>query len=130
MRERLLLIALAIGALVDGGVAVFALFFQPLLGPLFDVPAKDAAMTTLLGGEFLVVALVYLLLLRDLERYRPLLWLVALDQVLAIALPAQEIARGNMLGTWKTIGPFPLNALLAATFVWGALSTPDRAARG
>jgi hypothetical protein len=129
MTERLLRVALAIGALVDGGIAVFTLFFQQLLGPLFDIPAKDPALTSLAGGEFLVVALVYLLILRDLERYRPLLWLVALDQVLAIVLPAEEIARGNMLGTWKTIAPFALNALLAATFVWGAASTPAKLRR-
>lgn len=126
MKERLLRVALAIGAIADGGIAVFALFFQASLGPLFDIPTKDPAVTTLLGGEFLVVALVYLLILRNFERYRPLLWLVALDQVLAIVLPAQEIARGNMLGTWKTIGPFALNALLAATFVWGAIAVPEK----
>jgi hypothetical protein len=121
MNDRILRIALVIGAVIDGGIAIVCLFFQPLSGPLTDIPVKDPAFATFAGGEFLVVALLYLLILRNLERYRLLLWIVALDQVLAIVLPAQEIARGNIVATWKTIGPMPLSALLAAAYVWGAV---------
>ncbi len=52
---RLLRVALWIGAVVDGVVAVLALFFQPLLGPLLDVPVKDPALTTIAGGEYVVL---------------------------------------------------------------------------
>jgi hypothetical protein len=111
MWERVLRIAIAIGLLVDATVAVLALFFQPLLGPLLDVPTKDPALTT-----------IYAILLRDLKKYRVLLWLIALDQAFAAILPAYEIARGHVVATWKTIGPIPFNAALAAIYVAGARS--------
>jgi hypothetical protein len=120
--ERVLRIAIAVGLLVDATVAILALFFQPLLGPLLDVPTKDPALTTIAGGEYVVVASIYAVLLRDLKRYRVLLWLIALDQAFAAILPAYEIARGHVVATWKTIGPIPFNAALAAIYVVGARS--------
>ncbi len=120
MRPSLLRAAIALGALIDTGVAILALFFQSLLGPLFDIPAKDPALTTIAGGEYVVVALVYVLLLRDLERYRGLLWLIALDQLFAALLPALEISRGHVAATWKTLGPIPVNLLLVAVYVVAA----------
>jgi hypothetical protein len=113
--------SLAIGFCIDAGVAVVALFFQSLLGPLFDLPLKDPALTTIAGGEYIVVAFVYALVFREPERYRALLWVCALDQLLAALLPGIEIARGNVAATYKTIGPIPLSALLAAAYVWSAL---------
>jgi len=112
--------ALALGALIDALVAILALFFQPLLGPLFDVPTKDPALTTIVGGEYVVVFLIYVVLLRDLERYRVLLWLVALDQLCAAALPGIEIARGHVVATWKTLGPIPLSLALSAIYALAA----------
>ena len=97
-------IALAIGALIDGGVAILCFFFQPLLGPLLDFPVKDPALTTVAGGEFLVVALVYVAILRDLDRARTLL----------------EMLRGHVLISAKTVGPMPLNIALVIIFVLGA----------
>jgi hypothetical protein len=122
VNERLLRAALAIGAFIDGAIAVITLFFQPWVGPLSDIPTKDPAFTAFAGGEFLVVTVIYLLILRDLGRYWPLLWVVALDQLLAVVLPAEQIASGNVVATWKTIGPLPLSAILAACYVWGAVS--------
>jgi len=129
MPLKFLRIAIAIGALVDTGVAVLALFFQSLLGPLFDIPTKDPALTTIAGGEYIVVTLVYVLVLRDLERYRALLWLIALDQLFAGLIPALEISRGNVVATWKTIGPIPFNLLLAAIYTSAALRGRGHAAR-
>lgn len=119
---RLLRIALVLGAVVDATVAILAIFFQPLLGPLFDVPTKDPALTTIAGGEYVVVTLIYVMLLRDTKRYAPLLWLAALDQLFAGLIPAWEISRGHVVATWKTIGPIPLNLILAATFALAARS--------
>jgi hypothetical protein len=128
VNERVLRVALAVGAFIDGAIAVVALFFQPWVGPLSDIPAKDPAFTAFAGGEFLIVALVYLLILRDLKRYWPLLWLVALDQLLAVVLPAEQIASGNVVASWKTIAPMPLSALLAVIYVWGAVTESQTAA--
>jgi hypothetical protein len=114
-------VAVTIGAIVDLGVAILAIFLQPLLGPLLDVPTKDPALTTIAGGEFFVVTLVYVVLLRDMRRYRILLWIVALDQFFAGILPGFEIARGAVAATWKTIGPIPFNLALGAIYVAGAL---------
>jgi hypothetical protein len=123
-------VAVAIGLCVDTVVAVLALFFQPLLGPLFDIPVKDPALTTIAGGEYVVVALVYALVLRDPGRFHPLLWLCAIDQAFAAFLPAVEIGRGNVVASWKTIGPIPLNALLAVCYAVLAARAPDtRSAR-
>ncbi len=113
-------VALILGFAIDAFVAILALFFQNLLGPLLDVPTKDPALTTVAGGEFLVAAMVYLTALRFPTTARPLLWICALDQALAAVLPAIEIARGHVVATWKTIGPIPGNVLLAAIFVYGA----------
>jgi uncharacterized membrane protein len=124
MFDRFIRTALAIGALVDATVAILAIFFQPLLGPLLDVPTKDPALTTIAGGEYVVVTLIYLALLRDFERYRGLLWLVALDQFFAAVIPAYAISRGQVIASWKTIAPIPFNALLAAIYVFAALRTP------
>ena len=117
---RIVRIALVIGGIVDFGVAILALFFQSLLGPLLDVPTKDPALTTIAGGEFLIVALIYALLLRDLDRFKPLLWLVFLDQFFAAVLVIYTISQHEVAGTWKTLGPIPLNLILAAIFAIAA----------
>jgi hypothetical protein len=121
--NRVLQIAVAIGLCVDAGVAILCFFFQQQLGPLLDIPLKDPALTTIAGGEYVVVTLVYALILRDPKRYHPLLWVIALDQAFGVALPALEIARGHVAATLKTIGPMPFDALLAAIYVWGARRT-------
>ncbi len=126
---RLLRVALWIGAVVDGVVAVLALFFQPLLGPLLDVPVKDPALTTIAGGEYVVLTGLYVFLVRDVARYRPLLWLVALDQLFGGAIPALEVARGHVVASWKTLGPIPFNVALAAIYVAGALAKRPKEAR-
>jgi hypothetical protein len=126
LSAKVLRVFVAIGALVDLTVAILALFFQPLLGPLLDVPTKDPALTTIAGGEYLVVTGIYLILLRDLQRYRVLLWLIALDQFLAALLPGIEIARGHVVATVKTLGPIPLNLALAAVYFAGARSARAR----
>jgi hypothetical protein len=122
MPDSLLRVALVIGALIDGGVAILALFFQNLLGPLLDVPTKDPALTTIAGGEFVVVTLLYVAILRGLDRFRGLLWIVALDQVFAAVLPAIEMARGNVAMTVKTVGPIPFSLALGIIFALGARS--------
>ena len=119
--ERVLRVGLAIGCAVDAGVAILSLFFQNLLGPLLDFPVKDAALTTIAGGEFLVVALIYALLLRDLDRFRPFLWLVCLDQFFAAVLVLYTISLHEVAATPKTFGPIPLNLILAALFAVAAL---------
>lgn len=111
---------IALGAVIDATVCVLALFFQPLLGPLFDIPVRDPALATIVGGEYVVVTLIYVLLLRDLERYRGLLYLIAIDQALAALLPAVEIARGHVAATFKTIGPIPISAALAGSYLYAA----------
>jgi hypothetical protein len=121
---KIVRVALAIGFLLDFGVAILALFFQPLLGPLLDVPTKDPALTTIAGGEFLVASLIYVLLFRDLDRFKPFLWLVCLDQLFAGVLVSYTIAIGEVAGTWKTIGPVPFNLLLAAIFAIAARAKP------
>ncbi len=120
-------VAIGIGAVIDATVAILALFFQPLLGPLFDIPVKDPAITTIAGGEYVVVTLLYLALLRDLERFRSLLWLIAIDQAFAAVIPAYAIVRGEVVATWKTIGPIPVSVLLAIVYAIAAARGPDRA---
>jgi hypothetical protein len=120
MMSNVLRVALCVGALIDGVVAIFALFLPQLMGPLFDIPLRDPAVTTIAGGEFLVAAFIYVVLLRDLERFRPLLWLVALDQTLAAVLPGLEIARGHIAATFKTLAPMPINAALVVVYVLAA----------
>jgi len=112
-------VALAIGALIDVGVAILCLFAQPLIEPLLDLPVKDPALTLIAGGEYLVVTFVYLLALRDPVRYRMLLWLCALDQAVAIALPLITMAHGQVPATWKTVGPMPFQAILVAIYLLG-----------
>ncbi len=126
MFDAVLRVALAFGMLIDGGVALLALFAQPLIGPLLDVPVKDPAATTILGGELLVVACLYAFVLRNPVRWQPLLWLCALDQTLGVLLPAIEIARGNAPATFKTLGPMPFQAILAALYIAGALRRAKR----
>jgi len=113
-------IALAIGALTDLFVAALMLFFQSLTGPLLDVPTRDPSIAAFVGCELVVVALVYLALLRDPVRFRPLLYIVALDQVFAAAWPAFEVWRGDIAGTWKTLGPIPFNLALVTIYLIAA----------
>ncbi len=115
-------VALIVGCLIDAGIGLLALFAQPLIPPLLDVPVKDPALTTIFGGALLVLACIYALVLRDTERWRPLLWLCALDQTFGVLLPALEIARGNVPATLKTIGPMPFQAVLVALYVAGAVA--------
>ncbi|MGB8267474.1 MAG: hypothetical protein WCE44_14185 [Candidatus Velthaea sp.] len=112
-------VALVAGALIDLGVALLSLFAQNLIEPLLDIPIKDPALTLIAGGEYLVVTLVYLIVLRDPRRFRPLLWLCALDQTVAIALPLIAMAHGAFPATAKTIGPMPLQAVLVVIYLLG-----------
>ena len=111
--------ALAIGFAIDGFVALLALFAPAAMGPLLDVPVRDPAAATFAGGEFLVVAVLYAAIFRAPRRYRNLLWLVALDQTLAIILPLYEMQRGNLVATWKTVAPLGLSALLVVAYIAG-----------
>jgi hypothetical protein len=113
-------IALAIGFCIDAFVGVLCVVAQPLLGPLLDIPVKDPAVTTIAGGELIVAAGIYAFVFRDPQRWRPLLWLCALDQLFGVVLPAIEIARGHAPATLKTLGPMPLQLLLVAVYVVGA----------
>ncbi len=122
----ILRVALIVGACIDGFVAILALLFQPFIGALLDVPVRDPALTTIVGGEFAVVVLVYVALVRDLSRFAPLLWLVALDQLLAVILPGIEVVRGNIPATWKTLAPMPGSLALAAIYAWGAANFAKR----
>jgi hypothetical protein len=122
-------IALAAGFCIDFFVGLLCLVAQPLLQPLLDIPVKDPAVTTIAGGELLVAAGIYAFVFCDPRRWRPLLWLCAFDQLLGIALPALEIARGHAPATIKTLGPMPLQALLIAVYVIGARSTLGPAPR-
>ncbi len=63
---------------------------------------------------------IYAFVFRDADRWRPLLWLCALDQTLGVVLPAIEIARGHAPATLKTLGPMPLQLLLAGVYIAGA----------
>jgi hypothetical protein len=120
MPPLLVRVALAIGFCIDFFVGVLALVAQPLLEPLLDIPVKDPAVTTIAGGELIVAAGIYAFVLSDLRRWRPLLWLCALDQTLGVLLPALEIARGHAPATWKTLGPMPLQLILIAIYVLAA----------
>jgi len=124
MFERLLRVALACGFAIDAFVGVLALFAQGLIPPLLDIPAKDPALTTIYGGALLVIVGVYLLALRDPVRWRPLLWLCALDQTLGVLLPLVEIARGHVVGTPKIYAPMPFQLALVALYVVGAVRRP------
>jgi hypothetical protein len=119
-------VALLCGLAIDAGVGLLALFAQPLMQPLLDLPLKDPALTTILGGELLVVAGVYAIVLRDPPRWRPLLWLCASDQFLGVLLPALEIARGHAPATIKTLGPMPFQLALVAVFIAGTLRSVPR----
>ena len=59
-----------------------------------------------------------------MKRFAPFLWLVALDQFFAGVIPAWEISRGHVVATWKTIGPIPLNLVLATVYGLAARATP------
>jgi hypothetical protein len=113
-------VALVIGFCIDAFVGVLCLVAQPLLQPLLDIPVKDPAVTTIAGGELLVAAGIYAFVFRDPQRWRPLLWLCALDQFFGVLLPAIEIARGHAPATLKTLGPMPLQLVLVAVYVAGA----------
>lgn len=123
----MLRVALAVGFCIDAFVGLLCLFAQPLLPALLDVPVKDPAAVMLGGGELIVAAGVYALAFRDPRRFRPLLWLCALDQCFAVALPAVQIGAGNIPGTLKTIGPLPVQALLAIVFATAAARRERRA---
>lgn len=113
-------IALILGFAIDAYVAALALFAQGLIEPLLDLPVRDPALTTIAGGEFAVVAGVYAAVFREPQRYRPLLWLCALDQLFAVVLPALAIVHGQIPATPKTVGPLPVQAALALVFALGA----------
>jgi ABC-type Fe3+-siderophore transport system permease subunit len=114
-------IALAIGFCIDAFVGILCLIAQPLLQPLLDIPVKDPAVTTIAGGELVVAAGIYAFVFRDPQRWRPLLWLCALDQAFGVLLPAVEIARGHAPATLKTLGPMPLQLILCGIFVAAAM---------
>jgi hypothetical protein len=127
-----LVVALVIGFCIDAGVGILCVFAQPLLQPLLDIPVKDPAVTSIAGGELLVAAGIYAFVLRDIQRWRSLLWLCALDQFFGVVLPAIEIVRGHAPATLKTLGPMPFQFVLVAVYIAGArwVGRPDEAVSG
>jgi hypothetical protein len=117
---RLLRVALVIGILIDAGVGLVSIFAQPLYPQLLDVPVKDSAMATILGGELLVAATVYVFPLRDPVRFRPLLWVCALDQTFGVVLPAYLMLTAAMPTSLTTIAPIPFQLVLVAVYVAAA----------
>lgn len=115
-------VALIAGFGIDAVVGALCIVGQPWIAPLLGIPVKDPAVTAFLGGELLVASVVYALAFADLARWRPLLWLCALDQTLGVAIPAVQIGLGNVPATLKTVGPMPLQAVLIALYVAGALA--------
>lgn len=109
-------IALAIGFCIDGFVGLLAIFAPSSMQSLLDIPISDVTTAQIAGGEFVVVALVYVLAFRDPQRFRALLWLCALDQLFAVALPANALLHGALPATWKIVAPIPLQLLLAVVF--------------
>ncbi len=130
-RMLALRIALIAGFCIDAFVGVLCIFGQPWLGPLLGVPVKDPAVTAFLGGELIVASVVYALVFVDVARWRGLLWLCALDQTLGVAIPAAQIAAGNVPATLQTVGPMPLQAALIVLYVVGARmpATPGTSSR-
>jgi len=118
--KRALPIALVAGFLIDGIVGILCIVAQPLLGPLLGVPVRDPAITAFLGGELIVASIVYALAFSDVTRWRPLLWLCALDQTLGVLIPAIQIALGHVPATLQTLGPMPLQLGLVGIYVAGA----------
>ena len=113
-------VALAFGLAIDLYVGVIALFAPQLIEPLMDIPVHDPGFAQLAGGEFVVAALVYALVLWDPRRFRLLLWLCALDQLFAVVMPANAILHGAIPSTWKTVAPIPFQALLMLLFAFAA----------
>ncbi|MFN2461860.1 MAG: hypothetical protein ABR591_14460 [Candidatus Velthaea sp.] len=113
-------VALVLGLLVDLLVAGVSLFAPGWSAPLFDIPVRDSVIAALGGGEYFVVACVYVLLLGASRRLQPLFWIVALDQAVAVVLPAVEVAQGSIPGTFKTLAPLPVSTALAVVFAWAA----------
>ena len=114
--RRVVRFGLAIGFAIDVYVGVISLVAPRLITPLFDIPMHDPTLAQLAGGEFIVAALVYALAFRDPQRYRALLWLCALDQLFAVAMPLLALAHSAIPGTWKVVAPIPLQALLVVLF--------------
>jgi hypothetical protein len=113
-------VGLAIGGAIDLYVGVLALFAPQLFPSLLDIPMRDPVLAAFGGGEMLVVTLAYVLALRDPRRNRILLWVCALDQLVAVVMPSLAIAHGVIPASWKTVGPIPLQAALCVLFVAGA----------
>ena len=120
-------IGLASGFGIDFYVGMLSLFAPQLITPLLDIPMRDPVLAQLAGGEFVVAALVYALAFRDPQRYRVLLWLCALDQVFAVAMPLLALAHGAIPGTWKIVAPIPFQALLVVLFAFAATRGLPRA---
>jgi hypothetical protein len=114
-------VALAIGVCIDAAVAALALFATQLIEPLLDIPVDDPLLAQIAGGEFVVAAAVYALAFRDPARFRALLWICALDQAFAVALPALAVMHGQLPATLKIVAPIPFSALLCGLFVVYAL---------
>jgi hypothetical protein len=120
MAANVLRVALVIGALIDFFVAIVVMLFPQSSAALFDIPVRDQTAALLGGGELLVAGCIYVLILRDVERFRPFLWLVALDQLFAALLPGIEVLRGHLPATFKILAPMPLNLALVAVYVLAA----------
>ena len=118
----ILRIGLAIGGAIDLYVGALSLFAPQLIPPLLDIPMKDPTIAQIAGGEFVVMAGVYALAFRDPVRFRPLIWLCALDQAFAVLLPSIAVGRGLLPATWKIVAPALFQSLLAELFIlYGAL---------
>ena len=120
-------IGLVIGGAIDLYVGVLALAAPQLFPALLDIPMRDPLLAAFGGGEMLVVTLAYVLALRDPRANRILLWICALDQLVAVVMPSLAVAHGAIPATWKTIAPIPLQAALCVLFVLGARGRPARA---
>jgi hypothetical protein len=112
----------ACGFFLDAGVGLIALVLPQQLDPWLDIPYRNnPALAAFGGSEFLVVAVVYVLVFLEPRRRAFLFWILALDQTFATIVPAIEVLRGHIPASIKTIGPIPFVAALALAYVWAAL---------
>ena len=125
--RHVLLVALAIGFLIDAVVGLVALVAQPLLQPLFDIPLKDSAVTMIAGGELVVASCIYAFVFRDPKRWQPFLWVLALDQIFGVLLPAVAMLQGTAPVTFKTVAPMPLQLALVIVYIIAARRPATRA---
>jgi len=121
---KYLKVTLTIMALYAGLMGAFTLFFQDVAEFMFKYTIRDPLTTRYWGGMLMAMAILYLFLSTDPEKYRLLLWVGVFDLGLASTITIISISTAS-INIWQGFTAIILNPIFMVVLLYGLAKKPE-----